>query len=220
MTTNRSSRKTKFRQVCRNVRVVRSSRRPVWGRALLCLMAIVWVCSSGEAQSWTFTPLSTPGMSWNSIAWSADGNTMIGAGTNGIVYLSMNSGTNWNATAVGAEGPVVCSADARTFLAQNGSDLYVSTNFGSTWTTNTTPQAFTIIASSADCTRLIAQTNNLGGATETATSSPYLSTNTGQSWEISTLQMRGACGGIASSADGATLLAQSDLSYLEHFLFR
>jgi hypothetical protein len=156
----------------------------------------------------SFTPLSTPGISWNCMAWSADGKTMIGAGTNGMVYLSTNSGANWNATAVAAAGPVACSADARTLLAQNGTNLYVSTNFGSTWTTNTTPQPFTIIASSADCTRLIAvQQYNLGSAPGGAISSLYFSTNAGQSWN-SNLQINGGFGGIASSADGATLFAQ------------
>jgi hypothetical protein len=81
--------------------------------------------------------------------------------------------------------------------------LYLSTNAGVTWQTNTlTSTAWSCVASSADGTKLAAA-NDAGPI--------YTSTNSGATWTSNNVP-RGYFQAIASSADGTVLLAATDFN--------
>ena len=115
---------------------------------------------------------------WSAVACSTNGTFMVAVGnglTNnggiGPIYVSTNSGVNWNSTSA----PmlpwfcVACSADGSKITASALGDganipsgVYSSTDYGATWAPNDTIQFYTnslgaqCIASSADGSKLVA----------------------------------------------------------------
>ena len=87
--------------------------------------------SADSGNTWTMT--SAPSNHWQSVASSADGNTLVAAVSSGLIYTSTNSGTTW----IPADAPgtnwqdVACSED--------GSKLFAVVNGGGIWTAQITP---------------------------------------------------------------------------------
>jgi photosystem II stability/assembly factor-like uncharacterized protein len=165
------------------------------------------LCSTDSGT--TFITNAVPTGYFGSIVSSADGTKLVGMfglfrspGTPDSIYRSVDWGITW--TLIGAptsgEGytSVACSADGTTIAAVDG-DYGISTNSGVSWETSPAPYAPSVIACSADGTRLI-------------TAGPYglppeicTSLNSGQTWTTNNVpgdEWRG----LAMSADGSVLI--------------
>jgi len=120
---------------------------------------------------------------WLSVAASADGTKMVALGFQGI-YLSTNSGFSWVMVTNPPVywGQVACSGDGAKWIAVGGynagprSSIYLSTDSGSTWFTNslTWQGGWIGAASSADGTRFAVAAANGGPV--------FNSTNAGLNW--------------------------------------
>ncbi|HEX3719932.1 MAG TPA: hypothetical protein VH595_18440 [Verrucomicrobiae bacterium] len=116
-----------------------------------CGIAVLMIIGSYavQAQSWTY--LGPPDCQL--IACSADGKILVTEGIN----VSTNSGETWTPTPwnSGLLYAVACSAGGNTIFAtsQRSDNLYISTNFGQTWMTNTSASGYSV-ACSADGTRV------------------------------------------------------------------
>ena len=174
--------------------------------------------STNSGQDWTAT--EAPAAPWLSVASSADGGTLIAAaGDSGssttAVYISTNSGTAWNLAQISTDTfinwrAVACSADGRVWVAGSAvvageaydSQVFVSTNRGSTWTGNILSLYLNSLAASADGSELVAASMllmNFGGVI-------YTSTNWGATWPISGAPSN-PWRSVAASADGTKLAA-------------
>jgi hypothetical protein len=120
---------------------------------------------------WTLMT-NAPNLQYFSVASSADGTTLLAAGSglyevtsnsyapDGLIYTSTNSGVTWVSNAVPNVfwNGVACSANGCTLAAvalydlyENPGSIYTSTNSGMTWISNNVPrQNWASIASSAD----------------------------------------------------------------------
>ena len=185
---------------------------------LACLGLFNAVAASASAQNWTQT--SAPTNSWISVAASADGTTLVAASgqivvggfgsflTPGPIYLSTNSGTDWNpaTTPVTNWISVSCSGDGSIMVGaylnanQNGGGIYFSTNHGSSWAPATVPinvpWAFALVSSSGN--RMVA------GSPSAPTT--FFSTNSGTSWS-SGFSPNWSPTSMTISADGSRLVA-------------
>jgi hypothetical protein len=141
----------------------------------------------------TWNTNSTRGGGIPLIASSADGSKLIVATSDGHVSSSTNGGATWS-TNIPLPG-ITCiasSADGIRWLAGAGR-LLISTNFGSTWVSNSLPVTnWTSVAISADGNTLLG----------VFSSSIYSSTNGGTSW-ISNAAPFVTWSSLATSADGA-----------------
>jgi|ERR1019366_1345411 hypothetical protein len=165
----------------------------------------------------TWVSNNVPKSYWCSVSSSADGTKLAAAAIDGPsgLYVSTNSGATWlrtcNVTSYWYS--IASSADGRKIVAVGEtsywpyyysnriSQLFSSTNYGSTWTSNSSPPAeFCGVASSADGTKLVAPVTNGGGI--------FTSVNSGTTW-VSNRIYDGAWASVASSADGAKLTAVS-----------
>ena len=153
--------------------------------------------STNSGASWT--PVNTPGKDWSSVACSADGTKVVAvnqveySSVPGHIYTSTDSGATWvsnglptciwESVAVSADGntivtggsPVVGSAPVT-----NLADIFVSTNFGASWSSNILSSDFfdgyvVTVKASADGGRFYAGT--LGGLVFTSQSTPVPSLN-------------------------------------------
>jgi len=132
----------------------------------------------------------------------------------GYAYYSTDFGSTWiltegplrrwNALASSGDGLAVAALDTYSRL------VLTSTNGGRNWRTNSPPisDVWSSIASSADGNRLIVA----AGASQ-YTGTLFTSTNAGVSW-ISNNLPKQYWGGVASSADGKTLVAMVVQGYL------
>jgi hypothetical protein len=179
--------------------------------------------STNSGINWT--PALAPSTNWQAVASSADGTKLVavvagmvdggtnsigepyGVETDGLIYISTNSGVNWTPIAGTSFGwnSVASSADGSKLIAASFfGQLYSSTDFGATWVTNGAPNKnWTCVASSADGVRLagIANLIEYGGSCQI-----YTSTNSGANWtdsDASNLDFRS----VAYSADGTKLVA-------------
>jgi len=116
--------------------------------------------SSDSGNSWS--PTSAPSNYWASVASSADGTRLVAAmdaSPPGLIYTSTNSGITWRpSNAPANRWSAVASTAGGTKLFALWELLIVSTNFGTSWTTNTTPaqgRAGIFIACSADGNTLL-----------------------------------------------------------------
>ncbi len=167
--------------------------------------------STNSGASWAAT--TAPADRWYSVAASADGRRLLAGGAG--VFTSADSGATWNSNNIPwdfhAGTPLwpslASSADGTTIVAirqlsvYTGGDaprVYISTNFGSAWISNTLPNVGRgYVASSADGSRLMASMGHL-----------YISANSGVSWMQQNIpgQTYGwGSGSVASSADGMKL---------------
>ena len=160
-------------------------------------------------QTWTQTN-APAGISWLSVASSADGSKWVVSGTSPqVVYTSTNSGmtwtsnslprplTTWNSIALSADG-------SRLVGVTPGGAIYLSTNSGATWlqASNAPVGAWFAVASSADGTKLVA-----GAGGRTWTNGPIcISTDSGSTWTQTTAPI-GYWHSVSSSADGTKLAA-------------
>ena len=164
--------------------------------------------STNSGVDWTSNSL--PALSWRSVACSADGTKMVAAayGFTGGIYTSTNSGTTWSKVSayIATGRAVACSADGIPLAVVDGpgtpSFIYVSTNFGVSWTANTLASHFgqstgASVAMSADGTKMVAVAGYI-----------YTSTNSGVSWQTNNLPDEG-WGCVATSADGNRLMVVS-----------
>jgi len=180
--------------------------------------------STNSGVSWMAK--NSPVLEWFSIAASAGGIRLVAATPNtnilsvanpGAIYTSTNAGATWALTSAPATNwfAVASSADGATLAAVVGAGadlspgqpspglIYVSTNFGNSWTPTRAPTEFwSCIALSADGRALIA------GAANPSTVSPVcFSTDSGNSWVQANLPTNVNWSAVAASADGSKLMA-------------
>lgn len=182
--------------------------------------------STNSGSTWFFT--GAPSNNWTCVASSADGAKLVattasiystghGGAHGGPIYTSSDSGLTWQATTAPSNqwSSVASSADGSTLVAaavynnfntERGL-IFVSSNSGAGWTATSAPTNFWYsVACSADGTRLVA------GATGI-----FTSTNSGQTWTSNNIAWDFSVGSpiwtaVASSADGATIVAIGDVT--------
>ncbi|MGA2854104.1 MAG: hypothetical protein ABSE90_08245, partial [Verrucomicrobiota bacterium] len=135
--------------------------------------------STNSGSSWITNFIGNGSLS--AVASSADGSRLLVTGGSGI-YLSINSGLAWTQINAPAAGHIASSANGSKLVATGwvGHNtifpIYVSTDFGLTWTTNISPSAYwSSVVSSADGTKLAAAVN--GGGIYISESTPAPSMN-------------------------------------------
>jgi len=174
--------------------------------------------STNSGTNWTPAP-NTSGISWRSIASSADGMKCVAVGEIagrpvGVIYTSTDSGNTW----ISNNAPnllwvsVASSADGNILVAAPGGfnfskgPLAISTNSGLSWFTNTSPVlAWTAAASSADGSKLVATALAADG-NNTFANSIFTSTDLDATWIPNTVPAQN-WSSVVSSADGNVLLA-------------
>jgi len=158
-----------------------------------------------DAQSWVQT--SAPATNWQALACSADGTKVVAVG--GGIYTSTDSGANWVCVS-NAPGmwftSVASSADGTKVVVVSNSKspggplpgpIYVSSDFGTTWTQTGAPLAlWRAVASSADGTKLVAISRD---------GRVYTSADSGGNWASNTIPIKDWYS-VASSADGKNLV--------------
>jgi hypothetical protein len=162
----------------------------------------------------TVTPTLSPTNNWKSVASSADGTKLVAATTTsqgGLIYASTDSGLTWAPTGAPTNNywaAIASSADGTKLVAASSSvsapgangNIYTSTNFGTTWTSNNVPNAqWQSVASSADGTKLVAVAEEPVGWI-------YTSTNSGTTWMSNSVPNE-IWHSVTSSADGGRLAA-------------
>jgi len=167
--------------------------------------------ASSIGQNWV-QRYGTGSGNFTCVASSADGTHLI-AGTSsastGALAISVNSGSNWTATAT-ANGAtywssVASSADGSHLLATIGDNaghsgyIYYSVNSGASWSSNTVSEPWIASACSADGTKMFAASYN---------GYIYDSVNSGTTWSQYTSGSI-AFTGLACSADGTKLVSCS-----------
>jgi hypothetical protein len=141
------------------------------------------IASTNLENSWATNFVGNGALS--SVAMSADGRRLLLAGGDGI-YLSTNSGVAWTKINAPAANHIASSASGEKLVATGWSGhntnfpIYVSTDFGMTWTTNlqsNNTNYWSSIVSSADGNKLVAVANGANGGgiwTSYSTPSPRL----------------------------------------------
>jgi hypothetical protein len=127
------------------------------------------------------------------------------------IYRSIDSGMTWTQTgALSKPWTSLASSADGTHLAAVGLEsvesdaVWISTNSGATWTSNSVQNIPSIIACSADGTRLVAF----------GTTGPVISLNSGQSWSFE--KMVSGWEGVCMSADGSFVAASAGGIYATH----
>jgi photosystem II stability/assembly factor-like uncharacterized protein len=118
--------------------------------------------STNRGSSWTTNIINTT--SFSSVASSADGGRLLAAGNK--PYLSTNHGLAWLQISAPDVYRIASSADGRTVVAAAyAGPIYVSTDFGASWTTNVPPGSnyWTATACSADGSKRVAVAKANGG---------------------------------------------------------
>jgi hypothetical protein len=132
---------------------------------------------------------------WAALACSSDA-TNIAAAIGSKVYTSTNGGASWiNHSLSGNCSALVAARTGSKLVAAYNGGISTSTNFGASWTpTPAGALAWSSLAGSSDCTRLVAGVN--GGLF-------YASANFGATWTaLSTTNQYWS--GLTMSADGST----------------
>jgi hypothetical protein len=136
---------------------------------------------------------------WTAVACSGDG-SKLAAAISSTVYTSTNGGVSWRSSSLpGSCSALAAAASGLKLVATYSGGVATSTNFGLNWTTTnpSTSTAWSCLAASSDCTRLVAGVNN---------GRLYASANFGAAWtSLSTTNQywSGAC----LSADGTKFAA-------------
>ena len=174
---------------------------------LLAAASCGWFTAVNSTSAQTWTQTSAPTEDWISIASSADGVKLVamaGGKSPSPIYTSKDSGFSWttNSAPNAVWGAIASSADGNTLVASvayylRTNVIYVSTNAGTSWTSNTNVPSLEFLACSADGRKWIASAGD-GGI--------YTSTNSGTTW-ISNNVPKGFWFSVASSADGTKLVA-------------
>ena len=164
--------------------------------------------------------VDVPNANWDSVASSADGSVLVAVSnpggsypeTPGLIYISTNSGAEWNQATNAPNGQwetVACSADGSRIIVGNGAGgsapgpVYTSPDTGVSWVQSDLPTlAWQSVASSADGSNLVAAAYIPGGS-----NSIYASSDAGSTWAQLTNAPKLGWYSIALSADGSKLAA-------------
>ena len=173
--------------------------------------------SSNSGITWTSHPigldLKGPNLSIGSIAFSSDGRKLVAflVGPTGLgggpIYTSTDSGASWAAGPSGSWSAVASSSDGKKLVAaEAGGQINTSSDSGITWTAHAPSGSWSAfvrsIVSSDDGSKLSITSSDQGGNPWYRV---YTSLDSGATWTA-----HGPIGnwrGIASSKDGATLVA-------------
>ena len=153
--------------------------------------SLIYASSDGGA---TWTQTLAPSNSWKCIASSADGTKLVAVA--GSLYTSADGGSTWMSNNIAPQGwkSVASSADGSKLFAIAAGQLFITTNSGVIWSSQTIPiggVASSLIASSADGTKLFGNGGN----------HVYISTNSGTTW-ITNNSPSLTLWAVALSADG------------------
>jgi len=136
---------------------------------------------------------------WTAVACSSTG-TNLAAAISSTVYTSTNGGVTWRSSHLpGSCSALAAAANGLRLAATYAGGIATSTDFGLNWTTNNpgNSTAWSCLAASSDCTRLVAGVNN---------GRLYASANFGGSW-TSLSATNQYWSGAAMSADGTKFAA-------------
>jgi len=168
----------------------------------------IWT-SSNSGSTWT-AQTGSGTREWTSIASSSDGTKLVATVNNGQIYTSTDSGVNWTARDSNRYWTSVASSSDGTKLIAVDDDntgypgglVYTSDDSGATWTaTSLSYNWWKGAASSADGTKLVAVGDSVEIFTSVDSGASWTARDTSRSWR-----------GVASSADGVTLAAITDVS--------
>jgi len=163
--------------------------------------------TTASAQNWT--PTTTPGAQWQTVAGSADGRKLF-AGALGYTFcVSTNSGTAWSTNtqpqvgSFGSWSAITCSADGTKLAAINFDTYWISADSGATWVSNSVAGVsfFSSVAMSADGTRLV-----IADGKNFTSGVLYVSTDSGATLTPAIVPTA-SWTGVASSADGTRFYA-------------
>jgi hypothetical protein len=164
------------------------------------------VCVNMAGVDWT---PSDNARSWNSVAMSPDGATIVAtAGSGlvpGLVYKSSDFGLHFTAAGSPGSGTIYLtfSGDGSALFGTNSSAVYRSVDSGSSWTTlANSPGHLGVVASSADGTRLAGILPEIGYESGTI----YTSNDSGAHFAARPNSPSIKDGWIASSSDGSGLV--------------
>ena len=156
--------------------------------------------ASSGALALTGSGVTSPSSgNWTAVACSGDG-SKLAAAISSTVYTSTNGGVSWRSSSLpGSCSALAAAASGLRLVATYAGGIATSTNFGSNWaTTNpSTSTAWSCLAASSDCTRLVAGVNN---------GRLYASANFGVSWTSLGASSQ-YWSGAAMSADGTKFAA-------------
>jgi hypothetical protein len=143
--------------------------------------------------------------SWGAMACTADGTKMAGitSGSNAQVYVSTNSGSIWQPAAPTtgqSASALVSTADGSKLMAATSSGLFISTNWGTTWSETNMATGGEIVCSANGSLLLGMRLNVANGNYDICTS-----TNLGASWASNSLP-EAPWAWVACSADGKELM--------------
>ena len=146
----------------------------------------------------TWLANTAPSNSWGSLASSADGTKLAAIAQNAKIYTSTNSGLTWVPTSAPSNnwGGIASSADGNRLVVGSVIGIFISTNSGGSWTSNSVIARGSAACSSDGSKLVVCNTNG----------QIYISTNYGISWISNNIVgNRWSC--VASSADGNRLFA-------------
>lgn len=184
-----------------------------FGRAACSADGTKWVCTDGDLDTYRST---NSGVKWflatenrvGLVGCSADGN-ILGDYNN----LSTNGGTTWTSVSILSGLPAFPDNGSKwidVILQPINSYLgvYISTNMGMTWITNSIPStniSYFASAISADGSTILGGAWYSSGGT-TQPDALYFTTNSGSSWSKANVDSN-VWTGTACSADGSTMVA-------------
>jgi photosystem II stability/assembly factor-like uncharacterized protein len=182
------------------------------------ISVLIYHSTSAHAQAWKATDASS-GHIWSSIAGSADGSKLVAVSSDyqiegsiplGPIYLSTNSGGNWQIVTNAPLGEWICavsSADASKFSAVDAASgrIYESLDAGAHWASVKTPSPYlNCLASSASGKILVTGAWDDFGHPSLI----YVSHHYGTRWAKGQVRSH-YWSGIACSANGKEMVAAS-----------
>ncbi len=174
--------------------------------------------STNGGDTWTAAPdaPNTPYLA--SVASAADGMNLAVTSYDwvhnyGSVYVSTNGGSTWTNISLPAVAAAWSAGGSKLLVAGIGAylgpgSIWIATDAATTWNLSSAPTTnWSAIAASADGIKLVAGASKLGGPFWSAVEGPiYLSRDAGATWNPASVP-NGVWSSVASSADGATLMA-------------
>ena len=156
----------------------------------------------------TFTPCAS-GSNYRNVVSNGDGSFLVGYNTK--IYKSTNNGTTWidllgpSTTWTTVDVSKTAGGSGYTIVAADSSNIYISYNSGTTWTTKSTfpagvSRSWVSVTCSEDGTKMAACSNN------SSQGAIIYSLNSGATWLLgNTGGIKGRFKSIASSDDGTIL---------------
>lgn len=169
------------------------------------VLAFAWACTA-SSQSWV--QVNAPSNLWTGVAYSANGQRIVGVTDGGGIYASTNWGVDWaltTAPATNSWSSVACSSDGtQIFATVLGGPIYFSRDAGLTWQISTAPTGYwSSVACSSDGTAVLGGQGNGSPDTDGFL---YVSTNSGATWSSSD-PLVDTGGKVAMSDDGGIMFA-------------